>query len=86
MKSKHCIFCIKKTHSIFTIRYTPTSEKKHKRHDKWTGDKKSPEDKAEDKGLTLVGFLHYVRDKAKEDITTVWRAVLACGYDLHCDW
>lgn len=37
----------------------------------------------EAKYLTLDGFLQYVMDSAKQDIRTVWRAILACGFDIH---
>ena len=41
--------------------------------------------KEEEKLLTLDGFLSYVLDKVKQDVRAVWRAMLACGYDLHFD-
>ncbi|XP_040202102.1 probable E3 ubiquitin-protein ligase HECTD4 isoform X1 [Rana temporaria] len=47
---------------------------------------KSPTKKqeiAEEKYLTLEGFHKFVVDKAKQDIRSIWRAILACGYDLH---
>lgn len=37
----------------------------------------------EEKYLTLEGFHKFVVDRAKQDIRSVWRAILACGYDLH---
>ncbi|XP_062371736.1 probable E3 ubiquitin-protein ligase HECTD4 isoform X2 [Sardina pilchardus] len=37
----------------------------------------------EEKYLTLEGFQRFTVDRAKQDIRSVWRAVLACGYDLH---
>lgn len=37
----------------------------------------------EAKYLTLDGFLQYVMDSAKQDIRAVWRAILACGFDIH---
>lgn len=37
----------------------------------------------EAKYLTLDGFLQYVLDSAKQDIRSVWRAILACGFDIH---
>lgn len=37
----------------------------------------------EAKYLTLDGFLQYVMDSAKQDIRAVWRALLACGFDIH---
>ena len=39
--------------------------------------------KDEGKLLTLEGFLLYVVDKARQDIRAIWRALLACGFDLH---
>ncbi|XP_055995500.1 probable E3 ubiquitin-protein ligase HECTD4 isoform X2 [Ostrea edulis] len=33
--------------------------------------------------LTLDGFLQYVLDSAKQDIRGVWRAIAACGFDIH---
>ncbi|KAG9487790.1 hypothetical protein GDO78_007527 [Eleutherodactylus coqui] len=47
---------------------------------------KSPTKKqeiAEEKFLTLDGFQKFVVDKAKQDIRSIWRAILSCGYDLH---
>ncbi|TSW08319.1 putative E3 ubiquitin-protein ligase HECTD4 [Bagarius yarrelli] len=38
---------------------------------------------SEEKYLTLEGFLKFAVDRAKQDIHSVWRAFLACGYDLH---
>ncbi|XP_078523549.1 putative E3 ubiquitin-protein ligase HECTD4 isoform X2 [Lissotriton helveticus] len=37
----------------------------------------------EEKYLTLEGFHRFVLDRAKQDIRSVWRAILSCGYDLH---
>lgn len=37
----------------------------------------------EEKYLTLEGFHRFVIDRAKQDIRSVWRAILSCGYDLH---
>lgn len=37
----------------------------------------------EEKYLTLEGFHKFAVDRAKQDIRSVWRAILACGYDLH---
>lgn len=37
----------------------------------------------EEKYLTLEGFHRFTVDRAKQDIRSVWRAILACGYDLH---
>ncbi|XP_073792215.1 probable E3 ubiquitin-protein ligase HECTD4 [Danio rerio] len=39
----------------------------------------------EEKFLTLEGFYKFTLDRAKQDIRSVWRAILACGYDLHFD-
>ncbi|XP_062590799.1 probable E3 ubiquitin-protein ligase HECTD4 isoform X2 [Saccostrea cucullata] len=37
----------------------------------------------EAKYLTLDGFFQFVLDSAKQDIRGVWRAILACGFDIH---
>lgn len=37
----------------------------------------------EEKYLTLEGFHKFTIDRAKQDIRSVWRAILTCGYDLH---
>ncbi|XP_062874264.1 probable E3 ubiquitin-protein ligase HECTD4 isoform X2 [Trichomycterus rosablanca] len=37
----------------------------------------------EERFLTLEGFLKFTFDRARQDIRSVWRALLACGYDLH---
>lgn len=37
----------------------------------------------EEKYLTLEGFHKFAIDRAKQDIRSLWRAILACGYDLH---
>lgn len=37
----------------------------------------------EEKYLTLEGFHKFVIDRAKQDVRSVWRAILSCGYDLH---
>lgn len=37
----------------------------------------------EEKFLTLEGFHRFSVDRAKQDVRSVWRAILACGYDLH---
>ncbi|KAF6729287.1 putative E3 ubiquitin-protein ligase HECTD4 [Oryzias melastigma] len=47
---------------------------------------KSPSKKTEvpeEKFLTLEGFHRFSVDRAKQDVRSVWRAILACGYDLH---
>uniref|UniRef100_A0AAY5ESC2 HECT domain-containing protein n=1 Tax=Electrophorus electricus TaxID=8005 RepID=A0AAY5ESC2_ELEEL len=47
---------------------------------------KSPTKKMEvpeEKYLTLEGFHKFTVDRSKQDIRSVWRAILACGYDLH---
>lgn len=36
----------------------------------------------ESRHLTLEGFLQYVVDMAKQDVRSVWRALLACGFDF----
>lgn len=40
---------------------------------------------SEEKFLTLEGFHKFAADRAKQDIRSIWRAILACGYDLHFD-
>lgn len=40
---------------------------------------------SEEKYLTLEGFHKFAVDRAKQDIRSMWRAILACGYDLHFD-
>ncbi|KAK7934210.1 hypothetical protein WMY93_005106 [Mugilogobius chulae] len=40
-------------------------------------------DVSDEKFLTLEGFHKFAVDRAKQDIRSVWRAILACGYDLH---
>lgn len=40
---------------------------------------------SEEKFLTLEGFHKFAVDRAKQDIRSIWRAILACGYDLHFD-
>jgi E3 ubiquitin-protein ligase HECTD4 len=42
-----------------------------------------PSSVPEEKYLTLEGFHKFVIDRAKQDIRSVWRAILSCGYDLH---
>ncbi|XP_073792140.1 uncharacterized protein [Danio rerio] len=37
----------------------------------------------EEKFLKLEVFHKFTLDRAKQDIRSVWRAILACGYDLH---
>lgn len=37
----------------------------------------------EEKYLTLEGFHKFAVDRARQDIRSIWRAILACGYDLH---
>uniref|UniRef100_A0A8D3DKM7 HECT domain-containing protein n=1 Tax=Scophthalmus maximus TaxID=52904 RepID=A0A8D3DKM7_SCOMX len=47
---------------------------------------KSPAKKTDvpdEKYLTLEGFHKFAVDRAKQDIRSVWRAILACGFDLH---
>ncbi|XP_043924358.1 probable E3 ubiquitin-protein ligase HECTD4 isoform X2 [Protopterus annectens] len=65
----------------------PKSPEKSKPDEKDPKDPdKSPTKKPEvpeEKYLTLEGFHRFVVDRAKQDIRSVWRAILACGYDLH---
>ena len=39
----------------------------------------------QERALTLNGFLQFVTDRAQGDATPVWRALMACGFDLHFD-
>lgn len=39
----------------------------------------------EERFLTLDGFLRFSLERARQDIRSVWRAILACGYDLHLE-
>ncbi|KAM8797795.1 putative E3 ubiquitin-protein ligase HECTD4 isoform 2-T2 [Eudromia elegans] len=62
----------------------PKSPEKSKPEDK--DPEKSPTKKQEvpeEKYLTLDGFHRFVIDRSKQDIRSVWRAILSCGYDLH---
>ncbi|XP_045441577.1 probable E3 ubiquitin-protein ligase HECTD4 isoform X11 [Pipistrellus kuhlii] len=62
----------------------PKSPEKSKPDEK--DPEKSPTKKQEvpeEKYLTLEGFHKFVVDRAKQDIRSVWRAILSCGYDLH---
>uniref|UniRef100_A0A7M4FB26 HECT domain E3 ubiquitin protein ligase 4 n=1 Tax=Crocodylus porosus TaxID=8502 RepID=A0A7M4FB26_CROPO len=62
----------------------PKSPEKSKPEEK--DPEKSPTKKQEvpeEKYLTLDGFHRFVVDRAKQDIRSVWRAILSCGYDLH---
>ncbi|XP_028827058.1 probable E3 ubiquitin-protein ligase HECTD4 isoform X2 [Denticeps clupeoides] len=62
----------------------PKSPEKTRPDDK--DNDKSPAKKpevSEEKYLTLEGFHKFTMDRAKQDIRSVWRAILACGYDLH---
>ncbi|XP_058136974.1 probable E3 ubiquitin-protein ligase HECTD4 isoform X6 [Dasypus novemcinctus] len=77
-----------------SVSRTALSEKKPtvkpKSPEKSKPDEKDPEksptkkqDVPEEKYLTLEGFQKFVIDRAKQDIRSVWRAILSCGYDLH---
>uniref|UniRef100_A0A8D2MD56 HECT domain E3 ubiquitin protein ligase 4 n=1 Tax=Zonotrichia albicollis TaxID=44394 RepID=A0A8D2MD56_ZONAL len=62
----------------------PKSPEKSKPEEK--DPEKSPTKKQEvpeEKYLTLDGFQRFVVDRSKQDIRSVWRAILSCGYDLH---
>uniref|UniRef100_A0A8C3KPQ2 HECT domain E3 ubiquitin protein ligase 4 n=1 Tax=Calidris pygmaea TaxID=425635 RepID=A0A8C3KPQ2_9CHAR len=62
----------------------PKSPEKGKPEEK--DPEKSPTKKQEvpeEKYLTLDGFQRFVVDRSKQDIRSVWRAILSCGYDLH---
>ncbi|XP_055958013.1 probable E3 ubiquitin-protein ligase HECTD4 [Patella vulgata] len=39
--------------------------------------------KGEGKSLTLDGFLQYIIDTGHQDIRSIWRALLATGFDFH---
>nr|XP_032656592.1 probable E3 ubiquitin-protein ligase HECTD4 isoform X6 [Chelonoidis abingdonii] len=77
-----------------SVSRTALSEKKPsvkpKSPEKGKPDEKDPEksptkkqEVPEEKYLTLDGFHRFVVDRAKQDIRSVWRAILSCGYDLH---
>ncbi|XP_026795565.1 probable E3 ubiquitin-protein ligase HECTD4 isoform X2 [Pangasianodon hypophthalmus] len=83
-----------KEKSVLNSVRTALSEKKPvlkpKSPDKAKPDEKDPEklptkklEVPEEKYLTLDGFHKFTVDRAKQDIRSVWRAILACGYDLH---
>uniref|UniRef100_A0A8C9FLB9 HECT domain E3 ubiquitin protein ligase 4 n=2 Tax=Pavo cristatus TaxID=9049 RepID=A0A8C9FLB9_PAVCR len=77
-----------------SVSRTALSEKKPtvkpKSPEKSKPDEKDPEksptkkqEVPEEKYLTLDGFHRFVVDRSKQDIRSVWRAILTCGYDLH---
>ncbi|XP_006894741.1 PREDICTED: probable E3 ubiquitin-protein ligase HECTD4 [Elephantulus edwardii] len=77
-----------------SVSRTALSEKKPtvkpKSPEKSKPDEKDPEksptkkpEVPEEKYLTLEGFQKFVIDRAKQDIRSIWRAILSCGYDLH---
>ncbi|XP_010602797.2 probable E3 ubiquitin-protein ligase HECTD4 [Fukomys damarensis] len=79
---------------LSSVSRTALSEKKPtvkpKSPEKGKPDEKDPEksptkkqEVPEEKYLTLEGFHKFVIDRAKQDIRSVWRAILSCGYDLH---
>ncbi|XP_045632479.1 probable E3 ubiquitin-protein ligase HECTD4 isoform X3 [Ursus americanus] len=79
---------------LSSVSRTALSEKKPtvkpKSPEKSKPDEKDPEksptkkqEVPEEKYLTLEGFHKFVIDRAKQDIRSVWRAILSCGYDLH---
>ncbi|XP_036454105.1 probable E3 ubiquitin-protein ligase HECTD4 isoform X4 [Colossoma macropomum] len=83
-----------KEKSVLNSVRTALSEKKPvlkpKSPEKARPDEKDPEksptkkqEVPEEKYLTLEGFYKFTVDRAKQDIRSVWRAILACGYDLH---
>ncbi|XP_038229207.1 probable E3 ubiquitin-protein ligase HECTD4 isoform X2 [Dermochelys coriacea] len=83
-----------KEKSVLNSVRTALSEKKPtvkpKSPEKGKPDEKDPEksptkkqEVPEEKYLTLDGFHRFVVDRAKQDIRSVWRAILSCGYDLH---
>nr|XP_036869936.1 probable E3 ubiquitin-protein ligase HECTD4 isoform X2 [Manis javanica] len=80
--------------ALNSVSRTALSEKKPsvkpKSPEKSKPDEKDPEksptkkqEVPEEKYLTLEGFHKFVVDRAKQDIRSVWRAILSCGYDLH---
>ncbi|XP_042636541.1 probable E3 ubiquitin-protein ligase HECTD4 [Orycteropus afer afer] len=80
--------------ALNSVSRTALSEKKPtvkpKSPEKSKPDEKDPEksptkkqEVPEEKYLTLEGFHKFVIDRAKQDIRSVWRAILSCGYDLH---
>ncbi|XP_046872567.1 probable E3 ubiquitin-protein ligase HECTD4 isoform X1 [Hypomesus transpacificus] len=60
----------------------PKSPEKSRPEDTDKSPAKKPE-VPEEKYLTLEGFHKFAVDRAKQDIRSMWRALLACGYDLH---
>ncbi|KAJ7994262.1 hypothetical protein DPEC_G00264060 [Dallia pectoralis] len=87
---------ITKEKSVLNSVRTALSEKKSvlkpKSPDKSRPDEKDTEkspakkpEVQEEKFLTLEGFNKFAVDRAKQDVRSVWRAILACGYDLHLE-
>ncbi|XP_039598680.1 probable E3 ubiquitin-protein ligase HECTD4 [Polypterus senegalus] len=83
-----------KERSVLSSVRTALSEKKPivkpKSPEKTKPDEKDPEksptkkpEVPEEKYLTLEGFHRFTVDRAKQDIRSLWRAILSCGYDLH---
>ncbi|ROL42235.1 putative E3 ubiquitin-protein ligase HECTD4 [Anabarilius grahami] len=77
--------------SVRTVLSEKKTVLKPKSPEKTKPDEKDPEKSPakklevvpEEKFLTLEGFHKFTLDRAKQDIRSVWRAILACGYDLH---
>uniref|UniRef100_A0A671K5X4 Probable E3 ubiquitin-protein ligase HECTD4 n=1 Tax=Sinocyclocheilus anshuiensis TaxID=1608454 RepID=A0A671K5X4_9TELE len=76
--------------SVRTVLSEKKAVLKSKSPEKTKPDEKDPEkspakklEVPEEKFLTLEGFHKFTLDRAKQDIRSVWRAILACGYDLH---
>ncbi|XP_067256066.1 probable E3 ubiquitin-protein ligase HECTD4 isoform X7 [Chanodichthys erythropterus] len=76
--------------SVRTVLSEKKTVLKPKSPEKTKPDEKDPEkspakklEVPEEKFLTLEGFHKFTLDRAKQDIRSVWRAILACGYDLH---
>ncbi|XP_033101041.1 probable E3 ubiquitin-protein ligase HECTD4 [Anneissia japonica] len=61
-----------------------TGEKKVRKVEKGTREASELKGKEvhEERVLTNLGFLQYVSEKVKEDVTAVWRGIMACGYSL----
>uniref|UniRef100_A0A8C1PPD2 HECT domain E3 ubiquitin protein ligase 4 n=1 Tax=Cyprinus carpio TaxID=7962 RepID=A0A8C1PPD2_CYPCA len=76
--------------SVRTVLSEKKTVLKSKSPEKTKPDEKDPEkspakklEVPEEKFLTLEGFYKFTLDRAKQDIRSVWRAILSCGYDLH---
>ncbi|TRY90504.1 hypothetical protein DNTS_002641, partial [Danionella cerebrum] len=76
--------------SVRTVLSEKKTVLKPKSPEKAKPDEKDPEkspakkpEVSEERFLTLEGFHKFSLDRAKQDVRSVWRGILACGYDLH---